>query len=125
MIPLGAEGELGYPLKKCKELDATQNSSLSFCTEPVKGFNFENNESFQKSNSHTGSHKGNWTFLFSFYFMSLVFFVFWFSQKTCKLQSGHSEKPHFEASVLVFGHQHVYCQNFIWMISLANKLLNS
>lgn len=43
MISLGAEGELGYPLKKCKELHATQNSSLSFCTEPVKGFNFENN----------------------------------------------------------------------------------
>lgn len=50
MISLGAEGELGYPLKKCKELHATQNSSLSVCTEPVKGFNFENNASFQKSN---------------------------------------------------------------------------
>lgn len=76
MISLGAEGELGYPLKKCKELHATQNSSLSFCTEPVKGFNFENNASIQKSNSHTGSHKGNWTF-FCFVFISCL----WFSKK--------------------------------------------
>lgn len=60
------------------------------------------------------------------FFVSFLFHVFGFlKKKTCKQQSGHSEKPHFEASVLVFGHQHVYCQNFIWMISLANKLLNS
>lgn len=62
------------------------------------------------------------------HFFCLVFIsCLWFSKKkkTCKQQSGHSEKPHFEASVLVFGHQNVYCQNFIWMISLANKLLNS